>query len=311
MLMDRAETVASVRLTAGIGLICNLFLSAAKFIAGFLSTSQALIADAVHSLSDLAGDLALIVGVRFWSAPPDKSHPYGHARIETIVSAMMALSLLLVGAWIAWNALSSQHDYGGSVPSMGMPAMVVSAISILLKETLFQWTIHRARIMRSSALETSAWHHRSDALSSLPVFAAIAVAFFFPEWRFVDNAGALVVAVFIICSAWKLLKPALFELSDTEMTDTSIVRNLCLSIPGALDVHAIRSRKTGPGFLLDMHVLVNSETTVLEGHRIAEEIRKQLISSELGIADAVIHIEPYNETEQQEALAGLMQQKGN
>lgn len=303
--MNRAETVTAVRHTAGAGLVCNLLLAAAKFIAGFLSASQALIADAVHSLSDLAGDLALIVGVRFWSAPPDRSHPYGHARIETIVSAAMALILLLVGVWIGWNALSSQHDYGGSAQSMGMPALIVSAASILVKEALFQWTRRRARIVRSSALETSAWHHRSDALSSLPVFAAITVAFFFPEWRFVDNAGALIVAAFIVCSAWKLLKPALFELSDTEMSDTAPIRALCLSMPGALDVHAIRSRKTGPGFLLDMHVLVDPETTVLNAHRIAEEIRNRLISSELGIADAVIHIEPYNEAEQQEASAAL------
>ena len=205
--------VRRVRFVTLIGLGVNVLLTAAKAVGGIVFRSQALIADAVHSLSDLATDLAVIFGVKYWSAPPDSSHPYGHGKIETLVSAFIGIALALVALGLVSDAvatLRSENDSGGP----GLPAFFIALFSVFSKEWLFRWTRREARKLNSKAVEANAWHHRSDAISSIPAAIAVSLAYFFPDLHFIDPVGAILVSFFIFHAAWKIVKPTLLELSE-------------------------------------------------------------------------------------------------
>ncbi len=286
-----AENVRSIRLVTFVGLAWSLLLSVLKFTAGILSSSQALVADAVHSLSDLATDAAVVVGVKYWSAPPDQSHPYGHAKIETMITAAIGLALGGVGVSIIWEALSSLMEKHAARP--GLAAFCVALISVVSKEILYRWTVSRARGISSSALEANAWHHRSDAISSVPVVAAIAVSFFFPSLDYVDRIGALIVSVFILHSSWTIVRGALSGLSDAVDGETlEKIRGIAASVPGALSLHAVRARAMGSTLQADLHLEVDPAITVEEGHAISHRVKRALLDSPLNISDAVVHLEP-------------------
>ena len=233
------------------GSLVNILLSVGKLAAGIAYHSQALAADGLHSFSDLATDVMVLVGVRYWSAPPDKNHPYGHAKIEAIVTAVIGLLLALVGGGIAWNAVINL--WNGTSSGTGLPALFIALASIVLKELLYQWTRRCGKRIGSAALTANAWHHRSDALSSIPVAASICVTCFFPSLAFLDSVGALLVSVFIVYSAWAIVKPTFYELTDANLVDTEAIRRICLSVSGADEVHAIRTRKYGNMLQVDLH----------------------------------------------------------
>lgn len=288
---DPGETIRNIRLVTFVGLGWNLLLSVLKFAAGILSSSQALVADAVHSLSDLATDAAVVVCVKYWSAPPDQSHPYGHAKIETMVTAAIGLALGGVVVSIIWEALSSQMEKLSARP--GLAAFCVALISVSSKEILSRWTLAKARGISSSALEANAWHHRSDAISSVPVAAAIAVSYFFPSLDYVDRIGALIVSVFILHSSWKIVGGVLTGLSDALDGETlEKIRGIAASVPGALSVYAVRTRSMGSVLLPDLHLEVDPSITVEEVHAISHRVKRALLGSPLNIADAVVHLEP-------------------
>ena len=292
-MQSRKKIVRNVTLA---GMFCNLLLAAGKFLAGIFCCSYALMADAVHSLSDLVSDLAVLIGVRYWSAPPDEEHPYGHERIETLVTLSIGIMLALAGIGIGWDSLREIRVKDGEAP--GRAAFVVAVISVLLKEALYRWTLRAGRRVRSSALKANAWHHRSDALSSIPAAAAIAVASFFPEWGFIDRIGAVIVSTFILHAAWKILRDPLFELADSSAPQRNEeIRKIALGVPGAIGVHAVRTRSHGQGLITDLHLLVSPDLTVREGHRISTEICTRLIRSHLKIHDVVVHIEPDGEAD--------------
>ena len=287
------KTIRTVRFVTVVGMILNLVLVFAKAAGGWFFHSQALLADAVHSLSDLVTDLALIFGVKYWSAPPDKSHPYGHERIETLVSAFIGIALAAVALGLAWDAVGTLR-HGAERPPEGY-AFVIALFSIVSKEWLFRWTRTKAREIRSSALEANAWHHRSDALSSIPAAAAIAVAFFFPKLDFVDPLGAIVVSFLILHSAWKIIKPTLQELSEAGVSheDQAKIYRLASSLPGVLGAHALRTRNAGGSIWADIHIIVDPDMTVREGHELSHRVRDLLVdSSGLNIVDVVVHLEP-------------------
>jgi len=292
------------------GSAVNIFLSAGKIAAGVIYSSQSLIADGIHSLSDLATDIVVLVGVRYWSAPPDSSHPYGHAKIESIVTAIIGLALVLVGGGIAWDAvLSLLHGQGKE--QIGLPALVIAVVSIVLKEALYHWTRLCGQKIGSSALEANAWHHRSDAISSIPVVIAIGIRYFYPSLYFADSAGALLVSTFIVHAAWSIMRPTFDELTDANPADTAGIRKICLSVPGTNKVHAIRARKYGKQLQVDLHLLVFPQMTVMRGHAVAKEVQKRLIESNLDIADAIIHIEPDTEEENREGFQEEQSDKEN
>ena len=201
-----------IRKVTWIGLFVNLFLAGIKFTAGILGKSQALVADAIHSLTDLTTDIAVIAGSHYWERPPDEDHPYGHKRLETLVTVFIGLMLAAAGLGIGWKAVSTLH-YNGATPP-GWIALFAALVSIICKEVIYRWTARTGKRLKSAALAANAWHHRTDALSSLPVLVAVGGARVFPSWSFLDRVGAVVVSIFIIHASIKIVAPALSELID-------------------------------------------------------------------------------------------------
>ena len=196
-----------------IGFWINLFLSGFKILAGFMGNSRAVIADGVHSLSDLITDLAIIIGVRFWTAPPDAEHEYGHKRLESLISLSIGIVLAIAGIGIALDAVGRiGHQQGERVGSL--LALFAALLSAFSKELLYRWTKKKAVELKSDALEANAWDHRSDALSSLPIAAAVAVSMWFPAFAIVDLIGAILVAIFILDASCAICKGAFHILLD-------------------------------------------------------------------------------------------------
>lgn len=287
------ETVSAVRRVTYAGMVVNVLVAVLKGVGGFVFASQALIADAVHSVSDLVTDVAVIVGVRYWAAPADDEHPYGHGKIEALVTLFIAVALVAVAWELGFNAVRSLVRGSSAVP--GMPAAFLAIASVISKEWLFRWTRKVARTYGSPALEANAWHHRSDAISSIPVAIAVFVAYFFPSLAWVDSAGAAMVSCFILHIAWEIAFPALQELVDAGIDGkTAEVLEVARKVPGVIAVHKVRARRYGTAFAADLHVHVDPALSIVEAHRIGHEVQNALIASELSVTDAVVHVEPAN-----------------
>jgi cation diffusion facilitator family transporter len=287
--------VAAVRRVTWAGMFINLALAGLKMLAGTLGHSQAVVADAVHSLSDCGTDIALLVGAQYWSLPPDDEHPYGHGRIETIVTLIIGGALATAALGLAYSALMTLPH--SEEPPPGQIAFWAAIVSIIVKEGLYRWTMRVGRRVRSSALMANAWHHRSDAFSSVPVALAVAVAWRYPSWVFVDHVATVVVALLILQVAWKVAWPSLKQLADTgaPLREHNRIRAVALKTPGVREVHAIRTRYAGSSLQVDLHVLVDGGMTVREGHDVAETVSRQLIEERRDVIDVLVHLEPYDE----------------
>ena len=280
-----------------VGIIVNLFLSITKLVIGYLGKSQALIADGVHSFSDLATDLSIIFGVKYWLAPADEEHQYGHRKIELLVTIFIAIALAFVGISIFAKAIIALKNNDIQTPSL--VAFVGAMLSIISKEWLYRYTVKKANILKSPAVKANAWHHRSDAISSLPVAIVIVIAAIFPKLIWLDAIGAIVVSVFIIYPAYKIFKKSILNILD-ESVDTetlSKIEQIALQTKDVREVHDIRTRKAGETFFVDMHILVDGHISVQEGHDISEEVKTNLMKSNEDILDVLIHLEPFNEIE--------------
>lgn len=276
-----------------VGLAVNTLLTAFKFAAGILGRSQAVVADAVHGLSDMLTDVMILVGVRYWTAPPDESHPYGHRRIETVITTVLGISLAGVGVGLGYRALSTIRE-----EHVGRPAWIAfaaAALAIVVKEVLYRWTVAVGKRIRSAALVANAWHHRSDALSSVPAALAVAAAVVRPSWVFLDHVGAAVVAIFILQASWKIMAPALAELIDAGAPREARekIRAVALGVAGVELVHAIRTRYIGSGLVCDLHVKVDPAMSVRDGHAVTEEVKRRLLAEGPDVLDVVVHLEPY------------------
>ena len=288
-----------VRRVTLVGMGGNLALFVVKLLAGLFGNSRAVLADSFHSLGDLVTDGAILVGVSMWTAPADESHPYGHARIETVISLGIGLLLFGSGVGIAYDAL---HSIGASerLSPVSPLAFVAACLSLVVKEGLFRWTRRRGNELRSSSLIANAWHHRSDALSSLPAAVAAALAVFVPEWGFVDAVGAVAVAVILLGSAGHIgfsAVNALIDRSAGEKTNRRI-RELVMRVPGVTCMHALRTRTLGTGWAVDVHIRVDADITVREGHRIAHQVTAALRENGPDIEDVIVHVEPDDECPQ-------------
>jgi cation diffusion facilitator family transporter len=274
-------------------MVVNIVLSGVKFTFGIVANSQALVADAVHSLSDLTTDLAIIVGVGWWSKPADDEHPHGHRRLEIIVTVAIGVVLAAVAVGLLWNALSTIHLRHATGP--GLVALFAAMLSIVSKEWLYRWTVKVAVRLHSEPLRANAWHHRSDALSSIPVAVAVGVAALKPEWAFVDHVGAVLVSLFIMKAAYEIVRPSISKLLDTSapLADIEEIRRLSMSVPGVLGVDKIRTRYIGCSILsVEIHIEVRGNMTIRDGHGIGNQVRDLLVSSDLGIGDVVVHLDP-------------------
>jgi len=270
-------------------------LAAGKVAVGWWGGSSALVADGFHTVSDMTSSLVVLVGLSIARRPPDPGHPYGHGRAEGIAARLVAAVLLIVVVGIVWEALrelSEPHRH----PPPHLLVPVAAFVSIAVNEMLFRYKRRVSRETRSQAVLAEGWHHRSDALSSVPVLlATTGAAVGGGRWVLFDPLGALLVAGFILYAAVGILKGSWPEMLDASIDEgtTDRLKALARGVPGVRDVEATRGRKSGLGLLVELHVEVDPGVSVEEGHRVAQRVRDALLESEEHVTDAVIHIEPY------------------
>ncbi|MCK9457181.1 MAG: cation diffusion facilitator family transporter, partial [Candidatus Riflebacteria bacterium] len=228
-IIQNSKITKKVTLT---GMFLNLLLAVSKVIAGFIGNSSSVIADGVHSLSDLSTDIAVLIGVKYWNEPPDAEHPYGHRRIESMISVFIAIALSIAGLMLGYGAIIKFRAADYQTPESF--TLIIAIISIASKESLYQWTYKWGKNISSPAMIANAWHHRSDSLSSIPVALAIGLAVYNPAWAFMDPVATLAVSAFIIQTAYKISLPSLKELSDAGADQKSLetIEQLVLQVEG-------------------------------------------------------------------------------
>jgi cation diffusion facilitator family transporter len=276
------------------GVLVNVLLSAAKLIGGVIGQSQALIADGLHSLSDLASDAMVLVAAHHAGEEADDDHPYGHARFETIATMALATLLGAVGVSIAYDAITRLiADESVAVPALF--TLWIAAISILSKEVLYHYTRIVGHRIRSQLLLANAWHHRSDAVSSIVVFIGIAGAQL--EMPKLDAYAAIIVAIMIIKIGFELGYNSIQELADKGLDPEKIekIRNVILAHEDVRHLHMLRTRRMGHSALVDVHIEVAPKLSVSEGHHISEKVEKALIDRFDEINDVTVHIDPEND----------------
>ncbi|SHF47065.1 cation diffusion facilitator family transporter [Bacteroides faecichinchillae] len=280
-----------------IGSSVNFLLLVFKFVAGFMGHSAAMLADAVHSLSDFVTDLVVIVFVRISNKPQDKTHDYGHGKYETLATAIIGLLLLIVGFGILWNGASSIYAFikGQQLEEPGMVALIAALVSIVAKEILYQYTVIEGKKLDSQAVIANAWHHRSDALSSIGTAIGIGGAILLGEnWRVLDPVAAVIVSFFIIKVAIQLLIPCVDELLEKSLPDEveKEIEQALLSFPGVSEPHHLRTRRIGSYYAIEVHVRMDGNITLEEAHATATAIEHRLkdIFGEGTLIN--IHVEP-------------------
>ena len=274
-----------------IGSAFDLLLGVAKIIGGFISTSTALIADGVHSLSDLFTDFIVIYAAKHSHREADAEHPYGHGRIETLATVALGLSLLAVSVGIAWDAVSRlfQPD---RLWHPGYLALVLAILSIVIKEGLFHYSMRIARKYRSNMLKANAWHSRTDAISS--VIVVIGIVGSMAGLNYLDAIPAIGVAFMIVKISWELTWHSVRELIDTGLEPERIeaIRESILHVDGVKALHILRTRRMGGDALVDVHIQVAPAISVSEGHHISETVRQRVIEEIDEVADVMVHIDP-------------------
>ncbi|MCP3901977.1 MAG: cation transporter, partial [Desulfobacteraceae bacterium] len=258
----------------------------------FLGNSQAVIADAVHSLSDTSTDFLILFGVKYWTAPPDSEHPYGHQKIESFVTILIGLILFSAACGIGFHAIVTINE--NHAEKLTIYTLIAPVISILFKEILFRKTYQIGVDTNSSSVKANAWHHRTDALSSIPVLIAVTASLINPKFLFLDHVGALIVAVFILRLSLKIIFNNVNELIDTGISEEEL-QNISEMIKTNSDVkgcHKIRTRKIGSSIYVDLHLEVDGGLTVSKGHMISEQVKIDLIRENPKIIDVMIHLEP-------------------
>jgi cation diffusion facilitator family transporter len=287
--MDRLQR--SLRATF-IGLAVNVVLTAAKFIAGIMGHSHALVADAVESLADIFSSLIVWRGVVVAEAPPDEDHPYGHGKAEPIAAGVVSVLLLLAATWIAAQSLREIAE-PHSVPASF--TLVVLVFVIVLKESLFRFVLREATFVESSAVQTDAWHHRSDAITSAAAFIGITIALIGGKgYEAADDWAAIAAACVIGWNGLRLLRPAVSELMDRSPNHEVIeqIRRIGESTPGVDRVEKCLVRKMGYNYFADMHVEVDPEMTVRRSHEIAHNVKDTIRAQIPRVRDVLVHIEP-------------------
>ena len=280
-----------------IGSITNLLLLVFKFAAGIVGQSAAMIADAVHSLSDFITDIIVIIFVKIANKPQDKDHDFGHGKYETLATAIIGLVLFFVGAGIFWNGAKSIWGFlhGQALEEPGMIALWAALISIVSKEALYQYTRIAGEKVNSKSVVANAWHHRSDALSSIGTAAGIGGAILLGEnWRVLDPAAAVVVSFFIIKVAYKLFKPCIDELIEASLPDETErqITDILLSLPEVSSPHNLRTRRIGNNCAVDVHVRMDGKMTVEQSHAVTRELETKLKGLLGSGAFISIHVEP-------------------
>lgn len=297
--MDRTSKVTFVTL---VGSVVNVILTVLKIIAGIVGRSTAMVADGLHSLSDLLSDIVVIVFVKISSKGRDKNHDYGHGKFETFATLIISLMLIVVAANLMSGGIGKIRLIldGGEVSSPGMIALWAAVASIVLKEILYRYTIIQGKALNSPMMIANAWHHRSDAFSSIGSLLGIAGAIFLGD-KFVilDPITGCVISVFIFVMAVKMSVPAIKELLDVSLPDDveAKIEETAKTIPGVIDLHELKTRREGPGIIMEGHLVLDSAISLKEAHNISKKVEDAL-RKEFGQETQIsLHLEPEDDSE--------------
>ena len=274
------------------GVTINIFLAAAKILAGLFGHAYVLIADGIESSLDVGGSIVIWGGLTVAARPPDATHPYGHGKAEPIAALVVAVGVLAAALGLA---IQSVREIFLPHHAPAPWTLVVLIVVVIVKECLYRYVIRFGQKMESTAVKTDAWHHRSDAITSIAAFVGISVALIGGEaWRSADDWAALFACAVIGANGYRLLRPALFEIMDTAPHGKFIksIREVARSVPGVIEVEKCRARKMGLDFYVDLHVGVDGSISVHEGHEIAHRVKNAIRQSDSRIADVLVHIEP-------------------
>ena len=280
-----------------VGSIVNLMLILLKFAAGFWGKSAAMFADAVHSLSDFLTDIIVIVFLQVSNKPKDKNHDYGHGKFETFATLLIGLALLLVGFGIAWHGISTIISVmrGMTLAGPDKLALIAAVISIMLKEAIYHYTVFYGQKLKSNSLIANAWHHRSDAFSSIATAIGIGGAIFLGDkWTILDPLAALLVSFFIVKVAYKLLKPCMDELMEGSLPDDveSEIIAIVESFERVSDIHNLHTRKLGNNYAIEFHIRMDGEITLTQAHDKISTIEQKLKERYGKETHVIIHSEP-------------------
>ena len=297
--MDRIAKVTFVTL---VGSVVNIILTVFKIFAGVLGRSTAMIADGIHSLSDLLSDIVVIVFVKISAKGRDKDHDYGHGKFETFATLIISLMLIVVAVNLMSGGINKIRQIldGGEVSSPGMIALWAAVASIVLKEILYRYTIIQGKALNSPMMIANAWHHRSDAFSSVGSLLGIAGAIFLGD-KFVilDPITGCVISIFILVMAVKMSVPAIKELLDVSLPDDveEKIEATAKSVKGVVDLHELKTRREGPGIIMEGHLVLDSEISLKEAHDISKKVEESL-RKEFGTETQIsLHLEPEADAE--------------
>jgi cation diffusion facilitator family transporter len=288
----KQQDISNIKKVTWHSVIANIGLTTIKLIFGLLGRSQAVIADALHSFSDLITDFAILFGVKFWSTPPDAKHPYGHKRIETVITLFISIMLFIAAFGIGYKAvitITEKHFY-----EVNYLALIGVLFSIFIKELLYRMAVNVGKKEKCPAVLANAWHHRTDSLSSIVVAISVIVVMINPKLIYIDNVGSIIVSFFILYTAGIIFKDSFLEIIETGVSEEykNKISEIILASNGVESFHALRSRTVGLFWYLDVRIQVDSDITVKQGHEIASNLKQNLIEKLEDIADVVVHIEP-------------------
>ncbi len=287
--VNNLQTGARVAL---LGLFINVLVASAKITAGIFGNAYVLIADGIESALDIAGSVIIWGGLKVAARPPDATHPYGHGKAEPIAAVLVAIGVLAAALGIAIQSVRELfRPYHGPAPF----TLVVLIVVVVVKEVLYRYVIRLGRDVESTALQTDAWHHRTDALTSIAAFIGISLALIGGKaWQGADDWAAIFACGLIGANGYRLLKPALYEIMDTAPRGEIIdrVRTAAAAVPGVMEIDKCFARKMGLSFYVDLHVKVNGNISVREGHDIAHQVKRAIQETDPRIADVLVHVEP-------------------
>lgn len=268
-----------------------------KFVAGIVGHSAAMVADAVHSLSDFVTDIIVLVFVHISGKPKDKSHDYGHAKYETLAMTIIGAALLAVAIGIEYSGLTQiiLWAQGGNLAAPGMLALWAALLSIVLKEAVYHYSMAKARQLNSQAVEANAWHHRSDALSSIGTAIGIGGAIFLGQrWTVLDPIASIIVGMFILKVSVDLLRNGIGDLMEQSLPDAieNEILQLAASVPGVAEPHDLRTRRLGNHYAIELHILMDGDITLREAHNKADEVEAILRQHYGPDTHIAVHVEP-------------------
>lgn len=294
--MERNKEIYKVTLVGG---AVNVVLLVFKFVAGILGHSAAMVADAVHSLSDFVTDIIVLVFVHISGKPEDKSHDYGHGKYETLAMTIIGMALLVVAFGIVYSGMTKIVAWAGGeqLKAPGMLALWAALLSIVLKEAVYHYSMVKAHQLSSQALEANAWHHRSDALSSIGTAIGIGGAILLGQrWTVLDPVASVIVGLFIVKVAIDLLRDGIGDLMEQSLPDEveNEMLQLVASVPGVVKPHELRTRRIGNHYAIELHILMDGDISLREAHEKASEVEDLLRHQYGDETHVAVHVEPIN-----------------